>query len=148
MNKKGFTLVELLAVIVILAIIALITAPAILNVINDARQKGAEDKAWGTIDAVRLAYTQEQGFGTSTLTRNDGSTSGDEKYIVTFGTTTGNAHEVVGSRSITVSGEKPVSGKVIINLTSGQISCENLEFTANGKFKCSSSGNTMTCTAQ
>ena len=34
-NKKGFSLVELLAVIVILAIVALVTTPIILNVIND-----------------------------------------------------------------------------------------------------------------
>ena len=33
MNKKGFTLVELLAVIVILAIIALIATPIVINII-------------------------------------------------------------------------------------------------------------------
>ena len=37
-NTKGFTLVELLAVIVILAIIALIATPIILGVIEDARK--------------------------------------------------------------------------------------------------------------
>lgn len=37
--KKGFTLVELLAVIVILALIALITAPVVLNVIESSRDK-------------------------------------------------------------------------------------------------------------
>ena len=37
--KKGFTLVELLAVIVILALIALITAPVVLNVIENSQQK-------------------------------------------------------------------------------------------------------------
>ena len=36
-NKKGFTLVELLAVIVILAIILVIAVPQILNTINSAR---------------------------------------------------------------------------------------------------------------
>lgn len=41
MNKKGFTLVELLAVIVILAIIALIATPIVINVINQA-QEGAD----------------------------------------------------------------------------------------------------------
>ena len=52
MNKKGFTLVELLAVIVILAIIALIATPIVLNVINkaqeaaDARSVEAYGKAW------------------------------------------------------------------------------------------------------
>ena len=37
-KNKGFTLVELLAVIVILALIALIATPIILNVINDAKK--------------------------------------------------------------------------------------------------------------
>jgi len=37
MNKKGFTLVELLAVIVILAIILIIAVPKIFDVINSAR---------------------------------------------------------------------------------------------------------------
>ena len=37
--KKGFTLVELLAVIVILALIALITIPVILNVVEKSKTK-------------------------------------------------------------------------------------------------------------
>ena len=47
MNKKGFTLVELLAVIVILAIIALIATPLILNVIDNAKKGAAEASANG-----------------------------------------------------------------------------------------------------
>lgn len=39
LNKKGFTLVELLAVIVILSIIALIAYPIIGNTINNSRDK-------------------------------------------------------------------------------------------------------------
>ena len=39
MKKKGFTLIELLAVIVILAIIALIATPAVLNIIEDSKEK-------------------------------------------------------------------------------------------------------------
>lgn len=37
MNKKGFTLIEILAVITILAVIALITTPIIFGVIEDSR---------------------------------------------------------------------------------------------------------------
>lgn len=44
MNKKGFTLVELLAVIVILAIISLIATPIVINVINQA-QEGADARS-------------------------------------------------------------------------------------------------------
>ncbi len=38
LNKKGFTLVELLAVIVVLAIILVITVPMVLNSISSTRQ--------------------------------------------------------------------------------------------------------------
>ena len=53
MNKnKGFTLVELLAVIVILAIIALIATPIILNVISDAKKQAALESFKGYIDGA------------------------------------------------------------------------------------------------
>ncbi len=60
MNKKGFTLVELLAVIVILAIIALISTPIILGVIETAKKGAAEQSALGYIDAVekQIVYNQ------------------------------------------------------------------------------------------
>ena len=52
MKKKGFTLVELLAVIVILAIIALITLPLITGVVEKARKGSAVSSAYGYVDAV------------------------------------------------------------------------------------------------
>ena len=51
-KNKGFTLVELLAVIVILSLVALIATPIILNVINDAKKQAAKDSAYGYMDAV------------------------------------------------------------------------------------------------
>ena len=59
-NKKGFTLVELLAVIVILVIIALIATPIILNVINDAKKQAAKDSVYGYIDAIEKAIVMDQ----------------------------------------------------------------------------------------
>ena len=59
MNKKnGFTLVELLGVIVVLAILALITIPIISNVINDVRIKSLESSAYGLVEASNLYYAQ------------------------------------------------------------------------------------------
>lgn len=52
LNKKGFTLVELLAVIVILAIIMLIATPSILNIIGEARKGAARSSAMGYINAI------------------------------------------------------------------------------------------------
>lgn len=52
MQKKGFTLVELLAVIVILAVIALIATPNVLNMIEMSRKGAAESSTLNYVDAV------------------------------------------------------------------------------------------------
>ena len=67
-NKKAFTLVELLGVIVVLAILALITIPIISNVISDVRIKALKASANGLIDASNLYYAQ---YGNSSNIRFD-----------------------------------------------------------------------------
>ena len=42
-KKKGFTLVELLAVIVILAIISLIAVPIVLDIINNSKENSKKE---------------------------------------------------------------------------------------------------------
>ena len=69
-KNKGFTLVELLAVIVILALIALIATPIILNVINDAKKQAAKDSAYGYMDAVEKYIVSSELEGKSI---NDGT---------------------------------------------------------------------------
>ena len=44
MKKKGFTLVELLAVIVILAVILTISVPAVKKTVDSAKKKSAENE--------------------------------------------------------------------------------------------------------
>ena len=39
MNKKGFTLIEMLAIIILLSVIALITYPIINNVVSDSKDE-------------------------------------------------------------------------------------------------------------
>lgn len=51
MNKKGFTLVELLAVVVILAIIAIIAVPLILGVIESSKKGAFKDSVYGLLEA-------------------------------------------------------------------------------------------------
>ena len=125
-KMKGFTLVELLAVIIILAIVALVTTPAILNVINNSRLEGAKDKTWGTIDAVKLAYTQSQTIDNKDIVDNP---------VVTFSSGSDNSLEKLG-RAVTISGEKPTGGTVTINTTSVEIHAKDLLFTKNGKYSC------------
>ncbi len=56
MKKNGFTLVELLAVIVILAVIALITVPIINGTINDSKDRLSDEQYSRVRDAVKT-YT-------------------------------------------------------------------------------------------
>ena len=57
LNKKGFTLVELLAVIIILAIVIGITIPAVLKTINSSRKSGGQDAAEIVANWIDDQYT-------------------------------------------------------------------------------------------
>ena len=94
-KNKGFTLVELLAVIVILALIALIATPIILNVINDAKKQAAKDSAYGYMDAV------EKYIVSSEL---EGKSIKDGTYSV----------EELNSMGVSVKGSTPDNGTIKI----------------------------------
>ena len=59
-NKKGFTLVELLAVIVILAVVILIAVTAVIPRMNDARKGAFADEAMAYIRGAQEAYVESQ----------------------------------------------------------------------------------------
>lgn len=59
-REKGFTLLELLAVILVIAIIVLIAMPIILNVIEDARKQASLRSAEGYLDAVEKAVLKSK----------------------------------------------------------------------------------------
>lgn len=52
LTKKGFTLAELLAVIVILGILALIVAPTIGNLIENAKKDVNKQSIYGILSAA------------------------------------------------------------------------------------------------
>ena len=58
-NQKGLTLVELLAVIVILGIIAAIAVPAVANIIENSRKDAHVANAESLYNAARLAVVSE-----------------------------------------------------------------------------------------
>ena len=137
-NSKGFTLIELLAVIVILAIIALITTPVILNVIEDARKNAAVDKAWGTIDAVRVSFAQAQVDSSAvgipyTVNFPKGDNKGDSGDYGTNADGSGYGQGYINDRPVQASGEMPQGGFVTIR-DDGSIVAHQLQF---GNYYCS-----------
>ena len=65
-KNKGFTLVELLAVIVILAIIMIIAIPAVLQTMQSARQKTFKEYVTKVYSTAQNAYLANQTLGTNT----------------------------------------------------------------------------------
>lgn len=59
LNKKGFTLVELLAVIVILSVLMLIALPSVLNIMNNAKDDAFKDEALSFISAAETQFISE-----------------------------------------------------------------------------------------
>ena len=83
MKQKAFTLIELLAVIVILGILAVITIPIILNITENARIGAIQASAYGYKDAVEKYYVLNQDDETKKLNgeyiiNNNGSISNEE----------------------------------------------------------------------
>ena len=68
-KEKGFTLVELLAVIVILGIIVAIAIPAIGNIIGDAETGADQAEVQLVIDAARL-YDIQVGIDADTTVQD------------------------------------------------------------------------------
>ena len=85
-NKKGFTLVELLAVIVILAVIILIAVNAVLPQMRKARRNSFIDEAINFAKAAETAYVSDSLKGEGRTCYNVADLKGkyvsknDEKY--------------------------------------------------------------------
>lgn len=73
MNKdeKGFTLVELLAVIVILGIIAAIAIPSIANVVENSKKDAVIRSAEQMVEAYRTMNSLEESVGNTAKSYQD-----------------------------------------------------------------------------
>ncbi|MBB4825856.1 type IV pilus assembly protein PilA [Sporosarcina luteola] len=80
-NEKGLTLVELLAVIVILGIIAAIAVPSIGSIIENSRIKAAKADALNAMSAAQLYFAENDTAESVTLT-----VLKDEGYMKDLGT--------------------------------------------------------------
>ena len=134
-KNKGFTLVELLAVIVILALIALIATPIILNIIKDAKRSAAKDSAYGYIDAVEkyivLAKTQTGDYKLELVPTEDKELTCETKEECIKDT------GLIGEVNKTIKGTKPSKIKLIIKgsevSTGTEITVDGFVFTYDGK---------------
>lgn len=71
-NKNGFTLVELLAVVVVLAITFMFVIPRMVTLINEGEDTNAKMIEEKIIDAAReYAYNQDKTFLTTFISEGD-----------------------------------------------------------------------------
>lgn len=135
-KNKGFTLIELLAVIVILAIIAVITVPKVAEMIQTAREGGAEDSFYGTIKSAELAWSQglkaNKNLAEATCTAS-GSTlncAATADSNITFTTT--------------ISGTAPESGTIKLS-SDGAASVESESPLLFNGYDCTGNSSSVTC---
>lgn len=85
-NKKGFTLIELIAVLVIMAIIALIVTPLVMNIIRKARaaaDRRSVDAYGRSIEIALAGYLLDNGEFTNDISALDIEYSGSEVTCTT-----------------------------------------------------------------
>ena len=80
-NKKGFTLIELVAVLVIMAIIALIVTPLVMSIIRKAKiaaDKRSVDAYGRSIELAIAGYLMDTGTFPTSIEQLTIEYSGDE----------------------------------------------------------------------
>lgn len=84
-NAKGFTLIELVIVIVILGILAVTAAPKFINLTSDAKI-ATLNSIKGTMEStINLVKAKARVKGLSPVSTNPGSGGAQSAYIVDFG---------------------------------------------------------------
>lgn len=120
-NEKGLTLVELLAVIVILGIVAAIAIPAIGSLIDNSRIKAVKADIANVINATNIYYTEH-----GKLPENQAAL---KPYIESFGTiqTITSFSRDQTTNEITITGTAKTSNGKTYNFTDAKLSTLNVE---------------------
>jgi len=107
-KEKGMTLIELLAVIIIIAIILAIAIPIIANVIGDSRDRADVSEALNIISAAKLKYAQDGGteYNADALKGYIDFQPSDNNFKVSFENKTWNIYnhpavDIVGGKNAT-----------------------------------------------
>lgn len=134
-DRKGFTLVELLAVLAILAVIVVIAVPIIGNVINDSKLSSAQSSANGLISAAEVLYGNrmlEDPYYTG-----EKITFGNDSFVTTF--------VASSSQTFEYNGKLPTSGELLIE--NEVITLTDIYFENNGAI-CNGTKGNVTCVAE
>lgn len=84
LNKKGFSLVELIVVIAIMAILAAIIIPTVTNKINDANKGSANQAASGVANGIQSDITSINAGLTTNLTYLSAEKAVNSTYSAPF----------------------------------------------------------------
>ena len=98
LNRKGFTLVELLAIIVILAVILVVAIPPILDAMDNSKRKSLENSAKSVASGWSSNIAAAQ-FDSSTLSDNQKAV-----YLNWAGTTGSNGYKCLTETDAAVLG--------------------------------------------
>ena len=148
-NKKGFTLIDLLAVIVVLAIIALIATPIVMNTIKNAKKGAAERTADNYIKQVETAVAESRIDGTK-IANGTYNIQPDGNLCPVSGCGENDKDKI----TIDMSGNKPTSGTV--KISNGEVSQNGTTMTVadynvrynqeNNKYEATEKGSTSSTT--
>jgi len=120
-NNKGFTLIELMATIIILSVIAAITIPKISKTVSETRQEIAIDNAYGYIKSIDKYYLHK------TMNKEDIKLEGE--YEVNE---KGNLYNTTETHPIEIEGKPPLNGQLTYlnnELTNGCLTIGNYKIT-------------------
>jgi len=157
LNRKGFTLVELLAVIIILAIVVGITIPAVLTTTNNARKKAFDTAAQSAADWFDRQYqvliTGLNGTGIATLDANFTTVCGNDASSCTATTGTDLTEVGLAAAGLKASNFSTTSGDNKVYINANGRSCIKLKAASsggdypNGTVTCGGSCTTTQCTS-
>ncbi|ARK23612.1 hypothetical protein SporoP37_02170 [Sporosarcina sp. P37] len=101
LNDKGLTLVELLAVIVILGIIAAIAVPAIGNIIANSKVNALKADGQNVLSAAQMYFTEKGGASVTQKDLIDNGFLEDAGGFAATGATAATVTKVDGGNTIT-----------------------------------------------
>jgi len=120
-NERGLTLVELLAVIVILGVISAVAVPSIGNIIQKSKEDAVKADAIAILNAAKL-YVMEEDIPVSTNVKIDKQDLLDAKYLENAGTEWSTEPTVTynSDNKLVLSG-KAQAGKVTLTFSNASI---------------------------